>query len=169
MNRLCTCLAYLWSVLKQYNIRKKIRSKQHKAGFLTPTVLLTERRDIKMEHKCDENKLITIKEEGTLTIYKCPVCGKEICEIGTIPVYNGEPLSKCQIYIEWTDNMSLVSQIHILKKLVPNINNVSNNELLRSAKNGNRMKVGEMYLSEGRELVKKGRGEGILLFAEENS
>ncbi len=122
-----------------------------------------------MEHKCDEKKLIIIKEEGTLTIYKCPVCGKEFCELGTIPVHNGEHLPRCQIYIEWTDNMPLVSQIHILKKLVPNMSKISNNELLKSAKNGKRMKVGEMYLSECGELVKKGRREGILLFVEENS
>ena len=122
-----------------------------------------------MEHKCNQKKFILIKEQGTLTIYQCPICGKEFYELGTIPVHNGVPLSRCQVYIEWTDNMSLVSQIHILKKLVPNINKISNSELLKLAKKGKRMKVGEMYLSEGCELVKKGSVEGILLFVEENS
>lgn len=116
-----------------------------------------------MEHKCDEKNLIIIKEQGTLTIYKCPICGKEFYELGTIPVHNGAPLSRCQIYIEWTENVSLVSQIHTLKKLVPNINKISNSELLKFAKNGKRMKVGEMYVSEGCALVKKGSEEGILL------
>lgn len=53
-----------------------------------------------------------------------------------------------------------------LKKLIPRINKISNNELLRTAKNSKRMKVGEMYLSEGCELVEKGKREGLMLLAE---
>lgn len=116
-----------------------------------------------MEHKCDESNLIIIKEEGMLTSYKCPICGKEFSEIGTIAISNAKNLLRCQIYMEWSKNISLTLQIHTLKKLIPSVKTMDNSILLEAAKKNECIKVAELYLSEGYELLERSKIMGITL------
>ncbi len=120
-----------------------------------------------MKHKCDENKLILIEENGTLITYKCPVCGKKFYELGSIVIPSEEILLKCRIYINWSNKTSLVKQVHNLKKLIPSLKNINNKELLDSAKHGERLAVGEMYLKEAEELMNIGKTYDVNLEIEE--
>lgn len=46
-----------------------------------------------MEHKCDENNLVLVAKQGILITYKCPVCGQEFYELGSI-ILDSKPLRK---------------------------------------------------------------------------
>ena len=102
---------------------------------------LLMRGRIKVEHKCDEKSLVVLKEEGVLTTYKCLVCGKEFSEIGSIVITADKDLLMCEIYVKWSKDSSVVSQISKLKKLIPDTKKISNNILLDAAKKGKSLKV----------------------------
>lgn len=116
-----------------------------------------------MEHKCDEISLVVLKEDGVLTTYKCLVCGKEFSEIGSIVITADKDLSMCEIYVKWSKDSSVVSQISKLKKLIPDTKKISNNILLEAAKKGKNLKVAEMFSDEAYELPEKGKMMGVIL------
>lgn len=120
-----------------------------------------------MEHKCDEKKLILIKHVGTLDTYMCPICRKEFYELGSIVIPNDKPLQKCKIYMEWSSNISLVEQINELKNIVPDIKKMGNIELLKIAKKNEKLEIGEMYLNEAKELVKRAKTRNLIFIIEE--
>lgn len=107
-----------------------------------------------MKHICDESKFVIVKEEGNLITYKCPECNKDIYCLGSIPVDYKE-LKKCKVYVQWSDSESPVIQINNLKKLIPNIKEINNIELLNMARKNINLDLGEMYLPEANELVKE--------------
>ncbi len=118
---------------------------------------------IKVEHKCDEKSLVVLREVGVLTTYKCLVCGKEFSEIGSIVITDDKDLLMCEIYIKWSEDSSIVSQISKLKKLIPDTKKISNNTLLEAAKKGKSLKVAEMFSAEAYELLEKGKMMGVIL------
>ena len=118
---------------------------------------------IKVEHKCDEKSLVVLKEEGVLTTYKCLVCGKEFSEIGSIVITADKDLLMCEIYVKWSKDSSVVSQISKLKKLIPDTKKIGNNILLEAAKKRKSLKVAEMFSDEAYELLEKGKMMGVIL------
>lgn len=67
----------------------------------------------------------------------------------------------CEIYIKWSKNSSVVSQISKLKKLIPDTKKINNNTLLEAAKKGKSLKVTEMFSDEAYELLEKGKMMGL--------
>lgn len=124
---------------------------------------LLMRGRIKVEHKCDEKSLVVLKEDGVLITYKCLVCGKEFSEIGSIVITADKDLLKCEIYVKWSKDSSVVSQISKLKKLIPDTKKIGNNILLEAAKKRKSLKVAEMFSDEAYELLEKGKMMGVLL------
>lgn len=116
-----------------------------------------------MEHKCDEKSLVVLKEDGVLTTYKCLVCGREFSEIGSIVITGDKDLLMCEIYVKWSKDSSVVSQISRLKKLIPDTKKISNNTLLEAARKGKRLKIAEMFSVEAYELLEKGKTMGVIL------
>ena len=55
----------------------------------------------------------------------------------------------CEIYIKWSKDSSVVSQISKLKKLIPDTKKINNNTLLEAAKKGKSLKVTEMFSDDG--------------------
>lgn len=114
-----------------------------------------------MDHKCDKKDLIVLKEDGVLTTYKCLACGKEFSETGSIVITNDKNLLMCEIYIKWSKDSSVVSQISKLKKLIPDTKKINNKTLLEAAKKGKSLKVTEMFSDEAYELLEKGKMMGL--------
>ena len=67
----------------------------------------------------------------------------------------------CEIYIKWSKDSSVVSQISKLKKLIPDTKKIYNNTLLEAAKKGKSLKVTEMFSDEAYELLEKGKMMGL--------
>ncbi len=67
----------------------------------------------------------------------------------------------CEIYIKWSKDSSVVSQISKLKKLIPDTKKINNNTLLEAAKKGKSLKVTEMFSDEAYELLEKGKMMGL--------
>lgn len=119
-----------------------------------------------MQHKCDEHNLLLIAEQGTLTIYKCPVYGKEFCELGSIVIDN-VPMQKCKLYVRWSKRNSIVMQVNALKNIIPSLKNYNGVKLLNDARKSTRLYIGEMYLSEAQELEQVAEAYNISLEIEE--
>lgn len=119
-----------------------------------------------MEHKCDENNLVLVAEQGTLITYKCPVCGQEFYELGSI-IPDSKPLRKCKLYAIWSKQDSIVKQINTLKNIIPSLKKQNNVELLTVAKKSEKLYIGEMYLSEAQELTQVAKKHNIILVIEE--
>ncbi|MCI9599783.1 MAG: hypothetical protein HFI17_04650 [Lachnospiraceae bacterium] len=67
----------------------------------------------------------------------------------------------CEIYIKWSKDSSVVSQISKLKKLIPDTKKINNNTLLEAEKKGKSLKVTEMFSDEAYELLEKGKMMGL--------
>ena len=106
-----------------------------------------------MKHICSENDLILIEQRGTLAIYQCTICGKKSYELGSIAVPDNVSLSRCKIYVQWSNKDSLINQIHNLKKIIPRLKSMDNKELLNIARNNKKLDLDEMYLNEANELI----------------
>ena len=72
-------------------------------------------------------------------------------------------LLMCEIYVKWSKDSSVVSQISKLKKLIPDTKKIGNNILLEAAKKRKSLKVAEMFSDEAYELLEKGKMMGVLL------
>ena len=69
----------------------------------------------------------------------------------------------CEIYVKWSKDSSVVSQISKLKKLIPDTKKIGNNILLEAAKKRKSLKVAEMFSDEAYELLEKGKMMGVIL------
>ena len=74
---------------------------------------------------------------------------------------------KCRVYVEWSREISIVSQISILKKLFPHIKKIGNLQLLRLAKMQEEWLIDEMYVSEAQELIRLAKAQKVVLRMEE--
>ncbi len=72
----------------------------------------------------------------------------------------------CEIYIKWSKDSSVVSQISKLKKLIPDTKKINNNTLLEAEKKGKSLKVKEMGSEKAYELLEKGKVMGVYVVPE---
>lgn len=114
----------------------------------------------------DEKNLNIIQSQGTLLLYKCSKCGKEIWALGEIPISYDVSHPKCNVYIEWSQEKSIVLQINALKKLISSVKKIANKELIDLARKNEKWLIGEMYLSEAEELVKLAKEHCLVLSIE---
>lgn len=125
--------------------------------------------------KCckDGNNWITIEDKGCLVLYKCKICGEEnwIHVDYSLDYYLGYDTSqalpeRCRIYVEWSREIGIVSQINILKNLFPHLRKVGNLKLLKLARTREKWLIDEMYVSEAEKLIKLAEAQKMVLSIE---
>lgn len=114
----------------------------------------------------DENNWLLVEDNGYLQLYKCRKCGEEIWVHGDFPVTSDNLPQICKLYVEWSKEISLVSQINALKKIIPSVRKFTNSELLNIARASGKWIVDEMYVSEAEYLVKLAREQNLILSIE---
>lgn len=78
------------------------------------------------------------------------------------------PYKKYKVYIEWSDDRSLISQIVALKKIYPITKYVKNAEILENARHHKRWKICDTFINEAHELESKGKESDLNILIEDS-
>lgn len=120
-----------------------------------------------MKNCCeDDDNWHLLEDKGCFQQYQCKVCGEKFSVHGDFPIILNTPPQRCNLYVEWSKESSLVSQINTLKKLIPHVKKLSNTELLNIAKSYDKWFIDEMYLSEAQKLVTLAKEQNLILVTE---
>lgn len=106
-----------------------------------------------MEHNCLDFEPDIMDEYGTAM--RCPVC-KEIyyvCGDPALPPYDG-PM--CNVFIEWSPDISYALQVRNAKRLFKEMKRLSNDDLLQLARSNQRWHIDKLSLPEGEKLMETG-------------
>ena len=99
---------------------------------------------------------ILIKDEDIIKTYTSPVDGKEFTVLGELaPNLLNEQVKKFKGIIYWSNDVSLIKQVGVLKKICPLINSIPNSELLKIIKGTSEWEFGIFLPEEAEELITK--------------
>lgn len=108
----------------------------------------------------DDNNWILLEKIGCLERYRCKKCGEELEGHVDYMLFPESRPVLCDVFVNWSREHSVVEQINCLKKIVPNIKQISNADLLQIARKYDRWLLGEMYVSEAKEIIKLSEEQG---------
>ena len=111
--------------------------------------------------------MLLIEDRGCWQLYRCKKCGDEFWVHGDFLIIQDTPSKRCKVYVVWSKEQTLVSQINSLKKLVPSVRTYTNSEILEIARTTNQWMIDKMYLSEAEDLVKRAKEQEVVLVLEE--
>ncbi|GJM69843.1 hypothetical protein HMSSN036_20590 [Paenibacillus macerans] len=116
-----------------------------------------------MTHDESNNKseLELIKKEGTLFTYRNSLTNEVVEAVGDYFPERVDGVKYYQVNIEWKQDVSLVKQLAILKKIYPPLGKVTNTELLNKLKNTKEWVLDGLLAEEAEMLVTKAKENGI--------
>lgn len=120
------------------------------------------------EQNLKEEIPILIKDEGIIKTYSSPVDGKEFTVLGELALnLANEQVNKFKGIIYWSDDVPLLKQVGILKKICPIINLIPNSELLKSIKGTSEWEFGVFLPEEAEEIITKAEQNKLNIFMAE--
>ncbi|MGK5512348.1 hypothetical protein [Brevibacillus formosus] len=111
----------------------------------------------------DENKfeLELIKKEGTLFTYRNPLTNEVVEAVSDYFPQGVDGVKYYQVNIVWKQDVSLVKQLAILKRIYPPLGKVTNAQLLNKLKNTKEWVLDGLLAEEAEVLVTKAKENGI--------